>query len=115
MLKKRRKQSDPRKAGNIGPTEPVEPKPDMASAGSPGTARPTSPEERRRMVAEAAYYRAQHRGFEPGGELDDWIHAEAEIDHLIQSVGSASSRSVESAYFNVPNQSPKDVEVPRYR
>jgi DUF2934 family protein len=67
------------------------------------------------MVAEAAYYRAQRRGFAPGGELDDWVHAEAEIDHLIQSVGSASSRPVTAEYFNVPDQSRKDAEVPSYR
>lgn len=33
----------------------------------------------RRMVAEAAYYRAEHRGFEPGHELEDWLAAEADI------------------------------------
>ena len=31
------------------------------------------------MVAEAAFYRAQKRGFVPGRELDDWLAAEAEI------------------------------------
>jgi hypothetical protein len=31
------------------------------------------------MVAEAAYYRAEKRGFAPGQELDDWLAAEAEI------------------------------------
>lgn len=31
------------------------------------------------MIAEAAYYRAQRRGFEPGRELEDWLAAEAEI------------------------------------
>jgi len=36
-------------------------------------------EQRRAMVSEAAYYRAQKRGFEPGRELDDWLAAEAEI------------------------------------
>ena len=35
---------------------------------------------RERQVAEAAYYRAERRGFEPGRELDDWLAAEAEID-----------------------------------
>jgi len=35
---------------------------------------------RRAMIAEAAYYRAQRRGFEPGYELDDWVSAEAEIE-----------------------------------
>jgi hypothetical protein len=32
------------------------------------------------MTAEAAYYRAERRGFEPGHELDDWIAAEGEIE-----------------------------------
>lgn len=36
--------------------------------------------ERRRMIAEAAYYRAQERNFHPGSELDDWLRAERDID-----------------------------------
>jgi hypothetical protein len=36
--------------------------------------------ERRQRILEAAYYRAEKRGFNPGGELDDWLAAEAEID-----------------------------------
>jgi hypothetical protein len=31
------------------------------------------------MIAEAAYYRAQKRGFTPGAEADDWLQAEAEV------------------------------------
>ena len=34
---------------------------------------------RQRMISEAAYYRAERRGFAPGSELDDWLAAEAEI------------------------------------
>lgn len=34
---------------------------------------------RQQMISEAAYYRAQKRGFAPGRELDDWLAAEAEI------------------------------------
>jgi hypothetical protein len=30
-------------------------------------------------VAEAAYYRAEHRGFAPGHELEDWLAAQEEI------------------------------------
>lgn len=30
-------------------------------------------------IAEAAYYRAQNRGFEPGRETEDWLAAEAEV------------------------------------
>jgi hypothetical protein len=37
-------------------------------------------EQRNRMVAEAAYFRAKMRDFTPGHELDDWLDAEAEID-----------------------------------
>lgn len=35
---------------------------------------------RRARIEEAAYYRAERRGFAPGGEELDWLEAEAEID-----------------------------------
>lgn len=38
-----------------------------------------SPEELRKLISEAAYYRAKQRGFEPGHEEEDWIQAEAEV------------------------------------
>lgn len=37
-------------------------------------------QDRQRMIADAAYHRAQARGFAPGYELDDWLEAEAEVD-----------------------------------
>ena len=37
------------------------------------------------MVAEAAYYRAEKRGFAPGKELDDWLEAEKEIEALTRA------------------------------
>lgn len=40
-------------------------------------------EDRRRMIAEAAYFRAEQRGFVPGSELEDWLAAEMEIDALL--------------------------------
>ena len=39
----------------------------------------TSGEALRERVREAAYYRAQQRGFSPGYEIEDWLAAEAEI------------------------------------
>lgn len=39
-----------------------------------------SPEERYRLVAEAAYLRAEQRGFNGGDPTADWLAAEAEID-----------------------------------
>jgi len=41
-------------------------------------------EERWRLIAEAAYYRAQARGFAPGQESEDWLQAEAEIDRMLR-------------------------------
>ncbi len=41
-------------------------------------------EERWRLIAEAAYYRAQARGFAPGQEIEDWLRAEAEIDRMLR-------------------------------
>jgi hypothetical protein len=42
-----------------------------------------SPEQRRALIAQAAYYRAEQRGFAPGAELQDWLAAEAEIDDAL--------------------------------
>ena len=41
------------------------------------------PERRRGLIAEAAYYRAEQRGFEPGHEIEDWCAAEIEIDNYL--------------------------------
>lgn len=32
-----------------------------------------------RLIQEAAYFKAKARGFAPGGEVQDWIEAEAEV------------------------------------
>jgi len=37
-------------------------------------------QERHQLIAETAYFRALHRGFAPGHELDDWLAAEAQVD-----------------------------------
>lgn len=38
------------------------------------------PECRRQMIEEAAYFRAESKGFPEGCALSDWLEAEAEID-----------------------------------
>jgi Protein of unknown function (DUF2934) len=38
------------------------------------------PEYRAALIAEAAYFRAEKRGFHPGHETEDWLAAEAEVD-----------------------------------
>jgi len=40
----------------------------------------TGPEQRAALIAEAAYFRAEKRGFRPGHETEDWLEAEAEVD-----------------------------------
>jgi len=45
--------------------------------------RSVSAAERARMIAEAAYYRAQRRGFSNGDPVRDWAEAEAEIDAML--------------------------------
>jgi hypothetical protein len=49
-------------------------------SGLGATAAFIEPEQRRAMIAEAAYYHAERRGFEAGHELEDWCLAEGEID-----------------------------------
>ncbi|MGH8301900.1 MAG: DUF2934 domain-containing protein [Steroidobacteraceae bacterium] len=57
----------------------------------PDTARATDPVQRQVMIAEAAYYRAERRSFEPGHELEDWAQAEAEIQCSLASRPPARS------------------------
>jgi len=42
-------------------------------------------EERWKMIAIAAYHKAERRGFAPGSDLQDWADAEQEIDELLMS------------------------------
>ena len=50
-----------------------------------------SDNEHQRMIAEAAYYRAERSGFEAGHELEDWLAAEAEIvTHSLEQKPSES-------------------------
>ena len=61
---------------NIQPSLPVHA---LAPAAEPGEA------QRKTMIAEAAYYRAERRGFAPGMALEDWLAAEQEIDALTRA------------------------------
>lgn len=49
-----------------------------------------SADRRRAMIAEAAYLRAERRGFAPGHEVDDWFAAEREVDALLSAGTNAS-------------------------
>ena len=54
-----------------------------------------TPEERRRMIAEAAYFRAQERGFGADGQLEDWLVAEREILQRLEPSKVGADRSSE--------------------
>ncbi|WP_245523019.1 DUF2934 domain-containing protein [Thioalkalivibrio sulfidiphilus] len=71
-----------------------------------------SPEERERWIREAAYLRAQQRGFAGGSPEEDWHEAEKEVDarlaaelgligrgrRALESVASAAEREIEETY-----------------
>ena len=40
-------------------------------------------EERQNMIREAAYYRAEQRGFQGGSAEEDWLLAEQEVDRAL--------------------------------
>jgi hypothetical protein len=40
--------------------------------------------DRHQMIEVAAYYKAEHRGFNGGDPMADWLQAEAEIDSMFQ-------------------------------
>ena len=42
-----------------------------------------TPEQRKHMIAEAAYYRAEQRDFQPGDPQQDWLEADAQIDQML--------------------------------
>lgn len=63
------------------PAKPAAAKPAVAAVAK------VSPAERNKMIAEAAYYLAQKRGFSGGNELADWAAAEKQVDALIAKRG----------------------------
>jgi len=67
----------PAKAPRTRTTKTEASKP-QASFGAAARAE-VSADEVRKLIAEAAYYRAKKRGFTPGHEVEDWVQAEAEV------------------------------------
>lgn len=58
------------------------------------------------MIAEAAYYKAEKRGFYPGNEIRDWLEAKREIIALVygdKSVKHNSTRKSQCNYFKFIN------------
>lgn len=79
----RRAPDSPKKSAKPVP-EPVAPKVRKRRTGAAGVPS-VSADERRGMIAYSAYLRGERRGFAPGGEAQDWLLAEQEVDALLNS------------------------------
>lgn len=86
MAIKSKKVSTPSRA-----TPPARPMPSAPSTGNGGRSNGHSitAEERYNKIAQAAYYRAEQRGYEPGHEVEDWLAAEAEVDAEMRGTGTS--------------------------
>lgn len=84
---KKERRAAPRKPKAAPPVErrAASRKPTATASTAPAAAPSTrvADDERQRLIAEAAYYRAQARGFAPGYELEDWVAAEQEVRQRI--------------------------------
>ncbi|VFM98218.1 MAG: Protein of unknown function (DUF2934) [Candidatus Kentron sp. G] len=73
--------------GNARESTPRNNLADNGASGKPAWKIPANgaitPEERWNMIAVAAYYRAEQRGFVGGSPAEDWIVAEREINSLL--------------------------------
>ena len=65
--------------------------PRQAAKNSAETAPCVSTEERFQMISEAAYFRAEQRGFMAGDDLADWLAAESDVDALLLAGNPAQS------------------------
>ncbi|HEY4214532.1 MAG TPA: DUF2934 domain-containing protein [Steroidobacteraceae bacterium] len=96
----RRQTESPNKAEAAPPAQAAPVRPEPAKTAAPKhkasvrkkadtpAAKPSvdiSEDARRGMIAEAAYLRAERRGFMPGDEVEDWLAAEAEVDALLRA------------------------------
>ncbi len=57
-----------------------------------------TPQQRYQMIAEAAYFIAERRGFAAGDPARDWHEAEAEIERILQSGGKAAGMTPKQAF-----------------
>ncbi|NLT33646.1 MAG: DUF2934 domain-containing protein [Acidobacteria bacterium] len=71
------KASGPRVSRKANPRAPA--KKNQASPPPAGI----TDKERYLLISEAAYYRAEQRGFAPGHELQDWLDAETEVERML--------------------------------
>ena len=57
-----------------------------------------TPEQRHRMIAVAAYYRAERQGFASGDPTRDWWEAAAEVDAMLANWDAEQARGGTATY-----------------
>ena len=79
-MNRTRKTSGAKPAGGKG----AAPKTTRAKAATPAPSLAPTPEERWKMISDAAYYIAEKRGFLGGDPAQDWLEAERQIDERMK-------------------------------
>ena len=96
------KTSSPKATDKVGrkpvPAQPPEPEaPKPAKPRKAPAKKELSPEERHEMIARAAFFIAEHRGFFGGDALADWLLAEREVLASPPAGGPARRRTAPKA------------------
>jgi len=71
----------PHSVATISPQIEVEELPDQPFA--EGLQNELDPDLRHRLISEAAFSRQAERGYDESYERDDWLDAQAEVDHVV--------------------------------
>jgi len=92
------KKAPARRAHQSAPKRPAATKPEAAApkkrAPKPVVGKASRGDaDRQAMVAMAAYFRAQKRGFAPGHEMEDWFAAEVEVAELAAPAAAKKPRT----------------------
>lgn len=71
----------PHGVANMTPPDEVEDFPEQPFA--EGCEDQLDPDLRHRLISEAAFHRQAERGYDEGYDREDWLEAEAQVDHLV--------------------------------
>lgn len=73
----------PKATTATAPKKSAAAKPAASRASKAKSLKNVTPEQRYRMICDAAYFKAEKRNFAPENEVQDWLDAEAEINRLL--------------------------------
>lgn len=73
----------PKAAAKTAPKKSTTAKPATSRSSKAKSLKNVTPEQRYRMICDAAYFKAEKRNFAPENEIQDWLDAEAEINRLL--------------------------------